>query len=193
LHFLHIKLFHDGSSGPELFSHVHGPAALGETGPICFTMDTSIDKTECFEMTKDHKKDLDDELWYVDRIHCEKCPNDAIRGQILPLTSNVGTIVKKLRQIRYLNNRRPGDETKALWLYTCRSIKSKMTDDDDRRFYRFAPAPGATAATVSAASPTIDSSALAAAISGGVPGLIHHCPDLAGQSDKKWIVLPVPS
>jgi hypothetical protein len=69
-----------------------------------------------------------------------------------------------------------------------------MTDDDHRRFYRFAPAPGATAATVSAASTTIDSSALAAATSGDVPGLIHHtCPDLAGQSDKKWIVLPVPS
>jgi hypothetical protein len=62
-------------------------------------MDTSTVKTQCFELTKDRKKDLDDELWYFD-IHCEKCPNDAIRGQILPLTSNVGTLVKQLRQKR---------------------------------------------------------------------------------------------
>jgi hypothetical protein len=92
-----LKLSYDGLSDMELFSHVHGPAALGETGPIIFTMDINTDKTQCFELTKDQKKDLDDELWYFG-INSEKCPNGAIRGQILPLVSNVGNIVKQLRQ-----------------------------------------------------------------------------------------------
>jgi hypothetical protein len=89
--------FDDGLSGPELFSHVHGPAAVGESGPVIFTIDTTSTKTQCFELTKDQKKDLDDELWYFN-IQSEECPNGAIRSQILPLESNVGTIVKNLRQ-----------------------------------------------------------------------------------------------
>jgi hypothetical protein len=92
-----IRLFYDGLSGPELVSHVHGPAAVGETGPAIFTIDTTTEKAQCFELTKDQKKDLDDELWYFN-IHSEKCPNGATRGQILPLIRNVGTIVKQLRQ-----------------------------------------------------------------------------------------------
>mgnify|MGYP002811481560 CR=1 FL=1 len=55
-----IKLSCDGVSGQEVFSHVHGPAALGETGRIFFTTAISTDKTQCFELTKDQKKDLDD-------------------------------------------------------------------------------------------------------------------------------------
>jgi hypothetical protein len=92
-----IRLSFDGLSGPELFSHVHGPAAVGEPGPAIFTIDTTSTKTQCFELTKDQMRDLDDELWYFN-IHSEKCPNGAIRSQILPLESNVGTIVKNLRQ-----------------------------------------------------------------------------------------------
>jgi hypothetical protein len=94
-----IKLSYDGLNNPELVSQVHGPAAVGETGPAIFSIDTSItEKAQCFELTKDHqKKDLDDELWYFN-IHSERCPNDAIRGQILPLVSNVGTIVQQLIQ-----------------------------------------------------------------------------------------------
>jgi hypothetical protein len=88
-----IKLSDDGLSGSELFSNVHGPAAIGETGPILFTMDISTNETRCFELTKDQKKDLDDEVWYFD-IHSAKCPDDAIRGQILPFLRNAGTIVK---------------------------------------------------------------------------------------------------
>jgi hypothetical protein len=92
-----IKLSYNGLSGPELFSHVHGPTAIGETGPVIFTMDTSSEKTQCFLLTKDQKKDLDDELWYI-HIHSAICPGGAIRGQILPLVSNVGSIVQHLRQ-----------------------------------------------------------------------------------------------
>jgi hypothetical protein len=78
-----IKLSYDGLSGPELFSHVHGPAAVGETGPVIFTLDTSTEKKQCFELTADQKKDLDDELWYFN-IHSEMCSGGEIRGQILP-------------------------------------------------------------------------------------------------------------
>jgi hypothetical protein len=92
-----IKLSHDGSSGPELFSRVHGPATPGETGLVIFTKDIITANTQCFELTKDQKKDLDDELWYFD-VHSEKCPDSAFRAQILPLVSNVDIIVKQLRQ-----------------------------------------------------------------------------------------------
>jgi hypothetical protein len=89
--------FIGGSSGPGLFSHVHGPATFGENGPVIFAMHTSTEKTQCFELTDDQMKDLDDELWYFD-IHSEMCPKAAIRGQILPLLNNVDHIVKQLRQ-----------------------------------------------------------------------------------------------
>jgi hypothetical protein len=92
-----IKLSYNGLSGPELFSHVHGPAAVGETGPVIFAINTSTEKMQCFELTKDQMKDLDDELWYFN-MHSEMCPNNAIRGQLLPLLSNVPYIVKQLRQ-----------------------------------------------------------------------------------------------
>jgi hypothetical protein len=89
----------DDLGNQELFSHaVHGPAAVGESGPVIFTINTSTDKTQCFDLTKDQMRDLDDELWYFN-IHSEKRPHSAVRGQILPLASNVGTIVQHLRKI----------------------------------------------------------------------------------------------
>jgi hypothetical protein len=82
-HLFCIKLSYDGFSGPDLVSHVHGPAGVDKVGTIIFTIDTITGRTQCSELTKDQKKDLDDELWYVN-IYSETCPNGAIRGQILP-------------------------------------------------------------------------------------------------------------
>jgi hypothetical protein len=79
-----IKLSYDGLSGPELFSHVHGPAAIGETGPVIFTLNTSTQKTQCFKLTSQEMKDLDDDLWYFN-VHSEACEGGEIRGQILTL------------------------------------------------------------------------------------------------------------
>ena len=79
-----IKLSYDGLSGPEIFSHVHGPAAIGETGPVVFTMALTTQKTQCFTLTKDNKKNLEDEEYYFN-IHSDMCPGGEIRGQILPL------------------------------------------------------------------------------------------------------------
>jgi hypothetical protein len=96
-----VKFSYDGlrSGGPaDIFSHIHGPATDGETGPVIFTMDTSTDKMQCFELTKNQIKDLNDELWYFG-VHSEMCPNGECRGQILPLLSDVGHIVRQLRQI----------------------------------------------------------------------------------------------
>jgi hypothetical protein len=59
-----IKLSSDGMSGPELFAHVHGPAAIGETSPVDFTMALSTQKTQCFTLTKDKKKPTENELYY---------------------------------------------------------------------------------------------------------------------------------
>jgi hypothetical protein len=80
-----IRLSYDGLSGPELSSHVHGPAAIGETGLVIFTLDTSTQKTQCFGgLTSKEMKDLDDDLWYFN-VHSEACPGGEIRGQILTL------------------------------------------------------------------------------------------------------------
>jgi hypothetical protein len=79
-----IALSYDGLSGLELFSHIHGPAAIGETGPVVFTMALSTQKTECFELTKDNKKNLEDGLYYFN-VHSDMCPDGEIRGQIIPL------------------------------------------------------------------------------------------------------------
>jgi hypothetical protein len=79
-----IKLSYDGLSGPELFSHIHGPAAIGETGPVIFTMALTTQKTQCFQLTKDQMKDVDDKLWYFN-IHSDMCPGGEIRGQIIPV------------------------------------------------------------------------------------------------------------
>jgi hypothetical protein len=79
-----IKLSYDGLSGPELFSHIHGPAAIGETAPVIFTMALTTQKTQCFELTKDQMKELDDKLWYFN-IHSDMCPGGEIRCQIIPV------------------------------------------------------------------------------------------------------------
>lgn len=59
-----IKFSSDNLSSLELFSHVHGPAAVRETGPVIFTVNTNTDKMQCFELTKDQIKDLNDELCF---------------------------------------------------------------------------------------------------------------------------------
>jgi hypothetical protein len=79
-----IKLSYVGLSGPELSSHVHGPAAVGEAGPVIFTLLPSTQKTQCFDLNKEMKDDLDDELWYFN-VHSAMCEGGEIRGQILPL------------------------------------------------------------------------------------------------------------
>jgi hypothetical protein len=78
-----IALSYDGLSGLELFSHVHGPASIGEAGPVIFTLDLSTQKTQCFDITDEETEKLDDKLWYFN-IHSERCPSGEIRGQILP-------------------------------------------------------------------------------------------------------------
>jgi hypothetical protein len=77
-----IRLSYDGLSGPELFSHVHGPAAIGETGPVVFTMDMSTQKTQCFTLSEDNMNAIENELYYFN-VHSEMCPGGEIRGQIL--------------------------------------------------------------------------------------------------------------
>jgi hypothetical protein len=77
-----IRLSYDGLSGPELFSHVHGPAAIGETGPVVFTMDMTTQKTQCFTLSKDNMKAIENEEYYFN-VHSDMCPGGEIRGQIL--------------------------------------------------------------------------------------------------------------
>jgi hypothetical protein len=44
----------------------------------------SAQKTQCFNLTEDNKKNLEDALYYFN-IHSDKCPGGKIRGQIVAL------------------------------------------------------------------------------------------------------------
>ena len=35
---------------PERFSHIHGPAKIGENGPVVFTLSKDTLKTDCFKL-----------------------------------------------------------------------------------------------------------------------------------------------
>jgi hypothetical protein len=81
-----IKLSYSGLSASETKAHVHGPAAVGDSGPLIFALDTpSTQKMQCFDLTSEEDyDDLDDGLWYFN-VHSAECPDGEIRGQILPL------------------------------------------------------------------------------------------------------------
>jgi hypothetical protein len=78
-----FSLSYQGLIGNELFTHIHGPAMVGEAADAIFVA-TSIEafKSECFQLSRDQEKDLEDGLWYFN-IHSDACPGGEIRGQIL--------------------------------------------------------------------------------------------------------------
>lgn len=67
---------------PEVVSHIHGPANIGENGPAVLKLSPSPTKTDCFKLTKKQRKQLLEGKWYFN-IHSKKCPAGEIRGQIM--------------------------------------------------------------------------------------------------------------
>jgi hypothetical protein len=78
-----IKLSYSGLSGPEIYSHIHGPAPIGmNAGPAIFVLGTDTVKAECFTLDDDQVGYVEDGLLYFN-VHSEMCPSGEIRGQII--------------------------------------------------------------------------------------------------------------
>ena len=85
-----LYLSYTGLSLPELFSHIHGPAAIGADAGILFTLSLTRTKRDCFTFNSTQVGWLNDGLLYVN-IHSNTtgCTAGEIRGQIL--TSELGS------------------------------------------------------------------------------------------------------
>jgi hypothetical protein len=80
-----VKLTYSGLTGPELFSHIHGPAKIGDNAPVLYTFISSDPiKAECFTLTDEHAMFLNNGLLYFN-IHSSSCPGGETRGQIFPM------------------------------------------------------------------------------------------------------------
>jgi hypothetical protein len=76
-----VAVSYSGLSGPELFSHIHGPAPIGEENAVLFTLSTGTIKNDCFTLDHALERQLKKGLLYF-RVHSEQCPGGEIRGQI---------------------------------------------------------------------------------------------------------------
>lgn len=57
---------------PKSYSHIHGPAQVGEDAPVVFILSQSTIKTDCFKVKRKEKKQLLAGLWYIN-VHSAKC------------------------------------------------------------------------------------------------------------------------
>ena len=76
-------------SGPELFSHVHGPAIPTSTAPVVFTLPTANAKNGCVSLDRDTEKNLKSGRLYIN-VHTNMYPTGEIRGQIIRTSLNYG-------------------------------------------------------------------------------------------------------
>lgn len=77
------NLTYSGLTGPELFSHIHGPAPIGTTADVLFTLSSGQIKMDCFTLTRIQQAYLESGLLYFN-VHTDLCQPGEIRGQILP-------------------------------------------------------------------------------------------------------------
>lgn len=69
----------------EMFSHIHAPGDIGETGPVIFTLPTGANKAACVKVSNSaDEESLMKDLWYFN-VHSAECPGGELRGQILKL------------------------------------------------------------------------------------------------------------
>jgi hypothetical protein len=77
-----IKLSYSGLSGPELFSHIHGPAKIGANAGSIFLLSPNPIKTDCYMLNDEQMMHLEAGHLYFN-VHSAMCPSGEIRGQIL--------------------------------------------------------------------------------------------------------------
>ena len=77
-----IKLSYSGLSGPERFSHIHGPAKIGANAGSIFLLSLDPIKTDCYVLNAEQMEHLEAGHLYFN-VHSEMCPSGEIRGQIL--------------------------------------------------------------------------------------------------------------
>jgi hypothetical protein len=77
-----VRLAYEELSGPELFSHIHGPAPIGENAQVIFTLSLESVKVDCFTLNAEQIYWLNTGKLYFN-VHSEMCPAGEIRGQII--------------------------------------------------------------------------------------------------------------
>ncbi|GKY92231.1 hypothetical protein MPSEU_000194300 [Mayamaea pseudoterrestris] len=86
-----VNLAYTGLSGPEMYTHLHGPAevGIGNTGDVILVLSSEPVKTpatgDCYDITPAQKKELMKGRWYFN-VHTDMCPDGEIRGQIFPVS-----------------------------------------------------------------------------------------------------------
>ncbi|UCG53416.1 MAG: CHRD domain-containing protein [Candidatus Latescibacterota bacterium] len=91
-----------GLLGTEIAAHVHGPAPMGENGPVIFDLPLGPMKVGSYgPLTPQQESDLNDGLWYVS-IETTLYPSGEIRGQILsslPVENSSWGAIKALYKV----------------------------------------------------------------------------------------------
>jgi hypothetical protein len=77
-----MQLSYSGLSGPQIFSHIHGPAKIGENAPSLFLLSMGTIKTDCVILDAEQTEYLYEGYLYFN-IHSEMCRSGEIRGQIV--------------------------------------------------------------------------------------------------------------
>ena len=72
--------------GTELFSHIHGPARIGESAGVLFTLSSTRSKLDCFTLNSEQEGYLTNGKLYFN-VHTNTCMGGALRGQIFMVWS----------------------------------------------------------------------------------------------------------
>ena len=67
-----IRLSYSGLSGLEAASHIHGPAIIGESASVLFSLGPDTNKVECFTLTEEQEGFLKAGLLYFN-VHTFPC------------------------------------------------------------------------------------------------------------------------
>ncbi len=75
-------LSYRGLTGPEIYSHIHGPGAVNASGPVIYPfISAKSNKEECVTLTSTQEGYLMNGMLYTN-VHTAACPGGEIRGQI---------------------------------------------------------------------------------------------------------------
>src|SRR4030095_8001424 len=81
-----VSLHFSGLTSAQTDAHIHGPAAVGVTGPVLFPLPQGQVNDFEISLTPTQAQDLKNGLWYVN-VHTSNFTNGEIRGQFASSTS----------------------------------------------------------------------------------------------------------